>query len=778
MHRSSVALATLILLTFCCLQSSNSGPASGDRPNAYAGLYDQLIGMKIDPSTIATVTNLDIIRDAGSFHLKQGQLYGCTRVDGRRVAVLFVGEGTFSMKPPTYVEQQQLVRFYEQDSVRMDFKTLFLMFADTTWEELQRSAGFKAGAEPRINDVVSYCLLYLSDKGTKTFQEEFTWTFLHNRKNSLFHAHFSDDRTKPFFFRVNPFEEEEISYCQRGAGDLDHNIECVSQFHTRREYQMLTAGRNEDKAYINISDYHIDVRIADNRDFSASATMKLRPLVDSLRWIPFGLYSELEVEGVQWGMEGPAQFVRPKDSPLLWICAPHPVGKSDLCSLTVRYKGDVLEHDEIGWIGLRSSIGWYPRFGYHSYATFDLTFRTPAKWQFASVGDNLSSAVSGDTLITRWRTVRPTRNASFSIGPFKSIELKEDPAGVEKQSGEPLPNVTVFAFEQTPVGYGFANLGDEVRADMLNSMRFFQHVYGKSPVNDFHATESPYTHGEAFPGLIHLSWLTFKYADSKGGNEIFRAHEVAHQWWGVGVDFRTYHDQWLSEGIAQYSGLWFMQAALRDNEKFAAALNDMKKQILQARKFVLSNGQESGPIWLGYRTQSSNTQGDYGLIVYQKGAWVMHMLRNMMMDLQTLKEDKFIAAMHEFYGNFLGHEATTLDFQRIIEKHFGAQMDWFFKQWVMDTKIPEYSFAFHTVKTPEGKFETTCRIKQKNVAPDFITPMPLLLKFEGGKYYRLRIIVTGDKTEYKLPLLPLAPEEIVFNDLNSVLCEVEYDDWE
>ncbi|MCC6397586.1 MAG: hypothetical protein IT282_11265, partial [Bacteroidetes bacterium] len=727
---------------------------------------------------IATVRDLNIARDEGRFHLKQGRLYGCTPVDDRRVAVLFVGEGTFVLKPPTVEEQQQLVRFYGLDSVRKEFSTLFLLFADTTWEELERRAVFTPGSAPRIDDTVKYCLQYLYDKSSRTFQEDFTWTFLHKRVNPLFHAHFSETMSKPFFFELNPFEEEEVRYAQRGAWLVDHYLEYVSQFHTREEFRNGTAGKEEDKSIVSVSHYVIAARIADYRDFSASATMVLRPLMDSVRWIPLQLYKELEVESVQWGENGPGEFARAEDSPLLWVCAPRPVGRNDVCSLTVRYSGDILEKYETGWIGLTSSSGWYPRAGYHSYANFDLTFRTPAGWRFASVGEPLSSEQDGDTLVTHWRTVRPAHNASFSIGPFKEIVLEDDMVASERKPGEELPNVTVLAFDHTPVGLGFRDLGDEVRSDMLNCMRFFQHVYGKSPVKDFYATETPYLHGEAFPGLIHLSWATFKYGSTEGDNEIFRAHEVAHQWWGVGVKYRTYHDQWLSEGISQYSGLWFMQIALRNNETFNEALDVMKKRILGARKFVLGDGQESGPIWLGYRTQSSNTSGDYGLIVYDKGAWVIHMLRTMLVDLQTMNEDRFIGIMREFYERFLGKEATTLDFQRVIERHLGASMDWFFKQWVMETKTPEYTFAYQTVKNPAGKYETTCRIKQENVAPDFMAPVVLLLKFDGDKYYRLRIPVTGKAQEYKLPLLPLEPEEIIFNDLNSVLCEVEYEDWE
>ena len=767
-----VAVCALVAASAC---TSGMAGTTGLEPDR---LYDQLVGIKLDPSAGAAVANLDFVRDAGRFHLHQGVLYGCTPVDGRRIAVVFIGDGTFTMKPPTAVEQQQLVRFYEQDSIRQTFKTLFLMFADTTWEQLDRLVHFAPVTDPRNTGTVPYCLKYLQDASTRTFQEEFMFSFLHNKRNQLFHAHFADQEYKPFFFRVDPYEEEEISYGQRGPHDVYHDIEVVSQFHTRREYMMHTAGRAEDKAVAAITGYAIQARIAKNRDFAATAAMTLTASVDSLRWVPLYLFQKLHVDSVSQATGAPLAFLRNEDSPLLWIRLPQPMAVGAVCSLRVSYHGDMLVNDEIGYVGLRSSTLWYPRIFSHVQATFDLTFRTPAKWEFATVGDRVSSDVRGDTLVTHWVGATPMTNASFSIGPFKRIALEGGQTVAEAKEGEALPKVNVLAFDYTPAGYGFAHLGSEVRADMLNCMRFFQHVYGKAPVKEFTATEIPYLHGEAFPGLIHLSWITFKEADPDGANEMFRAHEVAHQWWGVGVGFRTYHDQWLSEGIAEYSGLWFMQNALRDNTKFYKALNTMRERILGARKFVLGSGQESGPIWMGYRTQSSQTAGDYDLIVYKKGAWIMHMLRTLLIDLQTMNEDKFIAAMREFYAQFQGKEAVTLDLQHAMEKQFGAPLDWFFRQWVMDTKVPAYTFAYKTAKTADGKFETTCRITTKNVGPEFLMPVPLLLTFEGDRYYRLRIIVKPGQTEYKLPLLPMEPTKVFFNDLNGVLCEVDNEDWD
>ncbi|MCK7520934.1 MAG: hypothetical protein MZV64_26185, partial [Ignavibacteriales bacterium] len=91
----------------------------------------------------------------------------------------------------------------------------------------------------------------------------------------------------------------------------------------------------------------------------------------------------------------------------------------------------------------------------------------------------------------------------------------------------------------------------------------------------------------------HLSRSTVVQTDFKGEDEIFRAHEVAHQWWGIGVDFDSYHDQWLSEGFAQYSGIWYLQAVKNDNDLFFDILNGWKDDILNVREYLFGSGQEA-----------------------------------------------------------------------------------------------------------------------------------------------------------------------------------------
>jgi hypothetical protein len=721
-------------------------------------------------------------RDVGRFELSGGTLYLCTPVDGRLCAVVYLGKGRFSLKPPSEIEREQLLRFTEKDSVDMAFTMLFLFVADQTAEELKSHLTFTGGQQSReATNHVQYCLKFLMNKNQNDFYTPFMKVLLDGESNELFYAHFSTDQFKPHFFEINPYEEEEVRYMHRYPHDVVHLHETVSQFPMRRSDGSQHAVQ-ESKERISISNYAIESTITDGLDFHAAASITIRSEVDGQRWIYFFLYPELEVDSVLWNATGKVPFVKGKDSDVLWVQADSTLELGEVCSLMVWYGGELLS--ETG--DLKSSTGWYPRQGFRKKAFFDLRFHVPSRFQFASVGSCISVHENSDMTTYQWTTSRPIRNASFSVGRYKERRIFEND----------LPPISVMMFD-----YGNRSLqtkeiiredgteGEEelgVVVDVVNSVRFYQHVYGKVPFDTLHASEISDFHGEAFPGLIHLSYATFQdlqWITSKPEwraevEEIFRAHEVAHQWWGVGVDFKTYHDQWLSEAFSHFSGLWYMQAALRDNELYFGVLDEWRKEILSNRKFLFGKGQDAGPIWLGYRTHGSDTKGDFDLIVYKKGAWVLHMLRNLMIDLKTMNEDRFKGMMREFYSTYLGKQASTEDFQQIVEKHLGIEMGWFFRQWVYETHVPEYKFAYRTTRTSEGAYDVAVRVEQLEVPDDFAMFVPVTIRLKDNRNARMRVLVDARVKEFNVPGLPEEPAEVIFNDFNSVLCNVEEVDWE
>lgn len=758
------------------LAQSDQESQQVDHEISYLELFDQLMGLAPETGQAANVNNFSFQRDVANFELIEGNLYLLTPVRNRRVAAIFLGEGKVTITPPTSIEQEQLYRFYETRTLEKNFKILFLIFADSTLEQLQKNLIFdqgKIGGE--VQDQIDICLQYLSDKKDRYFDASILKTFFDNQSNGLFYAHFAEKTTEPMFFVIDPYEVEEVRILHRAETVSFYSIpEVVCQFHKEQDFLSNQRLENESKDLIEITQYNIESTIKDNLDFSAAAEIEFAALEPNQKWIPFSLYSKLIVDSVLETSGTPVTFYKKKDNPVLWIRYELPV--NEFKKIKVFYHGELIERNQEGWVFIKSSSTWYPGYGDRDPAVFDLTFHTPKDFTFISVGDIISSEEVDDVITTRSVTPKPIRNASFNLGFYKEYKIED----------ERIPPVTVYMAEG---GHGKIGriLGQEgilsgrhmekqVGADIANSIAFFQHVFGECPVKQFYATETPYFHGLAFPGLIHLSWVTFQFSEKSGYQEIFRGHEVAHQWWGIEVDFKTYHDQWLSEGFSTYAGLWYMQTVLGDNKKFFSALRDYRDEIFDNRKYFFGKGQEAGPIWLGFRNSSSKTEGDYDVIVYKKGAWVLHMLRNMLLNLQTMNEDRFTNLLHDFYSTYRGKKASTEDFQRIAEKHVGMNMDWFFKQWIYGTDLPKYRFSYKTTEAKDGKYLVHLRVIQEEVPQDFKTYVNFLIDFGKDRLARIRLMIDKPVMEVDLPM-PLKPKEIIFNDLESVLCEVKNEKW-
>jgi hypothetical protein len=381
--------------------------------------------------------------------------------------------------------------------------------------------------------------------------------------------------------------------------------------------------------------------------------------------------------------------------------------------------------------------------------------------QFASIGRLLDSVTNGKVRTTYWVSELPTNLAAFNIGKFDQFEIR-DPR---------IPPVTVHVNAEAhqvirrlfPHG---RRPEESVGADIANSLSFFTRVFGPPLFDHYYATEIPYTHGVSFPGLIQLSWTTYIGWATEGDDESFRAHEMAHQWWYYGVEPASYRDAWLSEGFAEFSGLWYMQIILNDNGKYLKKLRESRQAIRRERA-------KAAPIGLGTRALES-WRGGYGLITYEKGAWVLHMLRNMMLDVHTMSEDRFQAMMRDFYQTYRGKRASTLDFQHVVERHFGQPMDWFFDQWVYGTAVPTYTFSWNPEPDSSG-YAVRVRVRQSEVPETFGMYVPILIKFERGEAL-VRMLVRGPSTE-AVVRLPAQPKELQLNALESVLAEVKTEAW-
>jgi len=761
------ALLLSVMVPGGTLSAQLSSEASGLNEFSYEQRYGEFRELQAVPNRVAPVTQLVLKRDAGQFTFGQGTFYLLTPIGGRTMGAVFIGFGVFAFTPPTRIEQERLAIFQKGRTLEAPFSSVVLLFADSTLAELESKLTFGPGQPPsdprqRFKEGIDY----IANDDTKSLDPDLMAGFLNGESSDLFYAHIDRRGGGPLMFMMNPHEVEGVTLSHR-VRDIGwtRRSEVISRFAVGGKARASITGERVHQAAISRYTIASTLKESGSGDLSFAANAKLDITTESPigPWVAFSLFEKLKVDSARWETGEPARVFKGKDAGLLWVRLDRQLQPGETRTLNLSYHGDLI--DRYGdFFFIKSSAEWYPRsLEGRSLATFDLTYHSPKGKLLASVGDLVETTTAGRMTTSRWVTPGPIRNASFNLGIFKDYQIQE----------QGIPPVTVLLSEDAHRllgGLRQKNMKETVGADIAKSLRFFQHVYGELPVKRFFATEIPGSHGEAFPGMVHLSMWTFQQTDHAGEDEVFRAHEVAHQWWGVGVDFTSYHDQWLSEGISDFSGLWYLQTVRKDNTKYFGILRRWRSRILERHE-------EPGPVWLGYRNSTSKDGNGFDVAVYKKGAWVIHMLRIMMLDLKTMNEDRFTETMREFYGTYQGKRASTEDFRRIAEKHIGADLGWFFDQWIYGTEIPKYRVAYRSDPAENGQYRVKLKVLQENVAEDFQMYVPVTMDLSNGQVARVRVKVRGPKSDIELPLMPSKPKGLKFNDLDGVLAEVNMVDW-
>jgi peptidase M1-like protein len=772
LYRLSVESAACLPLVLLLLDAAPA-MAQGAAPSiatTWSQFDGELRNLRPRGDRVAPVQNLVLEREGGRLTLGEGRIAMLTPVGGRTVGVVFKGRGSFSLTPNSRVEREHLARYFKKPYLETPFTELVLLFSDTTLAELERQASFGAGAVEEFEDAIDHALDDILDKDSETPNPDLALDLINGRSGGMFYAHIPRRNADPLVFTINPRQAESVDLFRRipSFGVSRMPLEVVTQERPRADSLKQPDGDRHGDALVK--HYAIDATLAragsGDLNFSAATRMFITAKERVGPWVAFWFYEKLVVDSARWPDGAEATFHKVKDSPYLWLRMKDTLEPDAVQELRVYYHGDLI--DRFGdFFFIKASSAWYPRpLEGRSLATFQLIFHTPANYLFASVGERMDTSTANRVTTSRWETAGPIRNASFNLGLFEDY-----------QTNLPgTPPVTVLVSEQGHrllwrAGPGVkAYAKEEVGEDVAKSMKFFQHVFGPAPVDRFYATEIPYSHGEAFPGMIHLALSTFVESDRKGFDEWFRAHEVGHQWWGIGVDFTTYRDQWLSEGFASFAGLWYLQTNRGESKQYFDMLDHWKADLMVRRA-------DLGPINLGYRVWSRDFPNDYQYAVYQKGAWVLHMLRALMIDLKTMNEDRFTGMMRDFYATYRGKRASTEDFRRMVERHTGADMGWFFDQWVYRSEIPTYRYAYQVSSVEGGKYRVRLRVRQEQVPDDFQMYVPVTVELGKDSRARARVKIKGPLTELELPLMPSEPKSVRFNDLDGVLAEVKSMGW-
>ena len=232
------------------------------------------------------------------------------------------------------------------------------------------------------------------------------------------------------------------------------------------------------------------------------------------------------------------------------------------------------------------------------------------------------------------------------------------------------------------------------------------------------------------PPITPFNWRNDPAAFS-GFPEFFMAHEMAHQWFGQAVGWKNYHEQWLSEGFAQYF------AALYARERRGeGTFRDILRQF---RRWAIEDS-DQGPVYLGYRLgHIKNESRVFRALVYNKGAAVLHMLRGLMGD------EHFFKGLRRFYAQNRFKKAGTDDLRKAMEAESDRNLERFFERWIYDSTIPRLRFS----SAVEGQ-ELVVRFEQ--VGEVFDLPVNVTVTYTDGKTAEHLVLVTDASVERRLPL--------------------------
>jgi aminopeptidase N len=153
-----------------------------------------------------------------------------------------------------------------------------------------------------------------------------------------------------------------------------------------------------------------------------------------------------------------------------------------------------------------------------------------------------------------------------------------------------------------------------------------------------------------------------------------------------------------------------------------------------------------------------------------KGLWVLHMLRFLMLDLQTGNDRPFYRFMNELSLVAAMKPITNEEFIKLAEKQYGQPLDWFARQWLYGRNFPEYNVTY-SVAPSEGQFLVDVAVETKGVDPSFSTPVIMRVVDKDGKSTFERKTVGGVAESFQLGPYASEPSELVFNEFYSVLCK-------
>ena len=688
---------------------------------------------------------------------------------GKPSAIAFNGTGQISYVPPNHIEAFQLARITGKDQIADKFDNAIVFF--TSGDEF-------LGELPEIS------LENFGEGSREILSDAYNDAFKNLKKflpNDLLDGLLSSETSEYLYIDLRTDKNGHLAIEQNANNDDLYTIYQLKRYGGNRTLDILAGYSPDDLLVsergvqpIDITHYDINVNIDADGDMSAKCRIYYSPLISGKKFLYFNWFSDTDIISIVddsgnslypvFRKEGFKLIDLDVEEPGVGLVLSKPTVKGDSNYIDFEYKGEFLrKFSTIFYVRVTSS--WYPSMQYRDLATFDLTFNTPDKYEVITCGHCDGVKEENGRRISHHVLDIPAEYVSFNVGSFRSKEITaEGYPPVEIYLTEEIADVSGGG-EVVTVKDRLGNAG----ADIMNSLAFYSSMIGQCPFDTLKVTSIPYSHGQGSPGLVYLSMNTFLDEDLDGYHEAFRAHEVAHQWWGHAIDIESYRDTWIIEGLSEYCGLWFYQMSGKNKKAYEKMLKEYRSWI-KSGIGTGSKGLAAGPPVMGYRLSSTDSDDETSQMYY-KGAYIFHMIRYILYDYKSESDSRFVAFLNDLLATFKDKPITTERMKAVLEKHCSGDMTWFFNQWVYGNYMPRYKFDSDVQKVDGGKTQVTVSIKQSDVPDGFKMLVPVTIVFDEGRYVHYKIWVDKPEVEMTFPAMPYKTKDVVFNTYDAVLCD-------
>jgi hypothetical protein len=796
--------------------------AGRQAPEQAPGLAERLGGevrsVSLDPEACFRARDLHFQRGDARIYLTEGWLIFAQVLEHgaqpgtRRIGAVFVAaesgdDGEILLRPPDRSNRASLAEATGSPNLNEHFSMAVLLFTDRTAEELLEQIH---RGEPKksleMGQVLAGRHESLLRNMASSFQVRIVLDLLAGRaERGFFFAAMAGKQLGNFDLLHEPLSVEDITAGRVNSSGPRPSFETWASFESRAARRGRPGPLESDAVLDN---YRIEATLRPDLNMEVVTKASIRANRRLEGAIGFELAPQMILGEVRLDGRVVETFRRDSFRDTLMrrvtndpfvIVLPRPIEKGAVHEVEFRHHGRVVQPAGNNVYFVAARTNWYPMHG-GSFAHHQMDFRVPKDLTVVSAGEAVEDRQEGEWRVVRYRSGTPIRVAGFNIGQYEKASVKRGDLEVVvygNRAAEPalqdrslymilLPQWWTARTGQRRSGEVIAMASpvppnplarlSSLATEMAGAMEWMSAHFGPPPLKTLTVSPIPGYFGQGFPGLVYLSTVSFLVERDRPAhlrtasqitfyNDILHAHEAAHQWWGNVVTAESTKEEWLQEALANYSAMLLLEK--RKGARALDAVLDDYRNSLRAPRAEGRTVESAGPVTWGHRLHSGAAPDPWRPIVYDKGSWIMHMLRRRMGDA------RFLEMLGELRKRFEYQMLTTEQFRAHCAKFLPAgqpdpDLAVFFDTWVYGTGIPELELRT-ALRGKAPALRLTVEVHQSGVEEDFSADVPVEIRFGPGVPPIVRWVRTGPEAAVFNINLKRAPARVELAPGNDVL---------